>query len=218
MAERARRVERRHLSEQGRRRPHDVARLRSSRSRRRKGKRQSDAESERPQQPVSISRVARGLPRCGSSSSAAPSPRTTRSRLPRAWEGSLRRQGAGSPSSTIRPARRSGASSPWRAGPAGRRSLAGRTPSTRRSPRCRVWEVCTCYAAGAGPSAGREAAEAVVDPTRRGRSGGRGRPAAAWNGDRILSGPDALLLVFDLRRTRHSRRPRLERILARLEM
>ncbi|HEV2874502.1 MAG TPA: hypothetical protein VGW14_05080 [Thermoleophilaceae bacterium] len=74
-------------------------------------------------------------------------------------------------------------------------------------------------AAGTGPSAASQTAEAVLDALReRFELVLVAGPPLLRTSDRVLSGPDALLLAVDLRRTRRSRRPRLERILARLDM
>ena len=73
--------------------------------------------------------------------------------------------------------------------------------------------------AGAGPSAGRETAEAVLHALRdRFDLVVVAGPPLLRDGGGALAAADALLLTVDLRRTRRSRRPRLERVLEGLEM
>jgi Mrp family chromosome partitioning ATPase len=74
-------------------------------------------------------------------------------------------------------------------------------------------------AAGAEPAAGGQAAEAVLDALReRFDLVVVAGPPLLREGGNALAGADAVLLAVDLRGTRHSRRPRLERVLQSLDV
>ena len=146
-------------------------------------------------------------------------PRTAASRWRPAWRRRWRRKGEGWPSwSSTRPARPCVASSRWRAETERRRCPAARRRWTRRSRTCRAWAVCRCSRRAPGPRPMARRPRTWSRPFGSGSTWWWWRPRRCSAEGERLPGVDALVLAVALRRTRRSRRPRFERVLAGLDV